>query len=236
MFKVQSNWSIFLLLVAGLSLATGAVFSVMIWMRESSASAPHATRGPSVSEPIPASAAMSTSPSISATAYASPATDPTPSSTTGSVVLELSFPFPKLIIPVLGVRPEQLRDTFNEARSQDRVHSAIDITAPQGTPVVAAADGTIHKLDISDRGGITIYQMSSVEKLVLYYAHLDRYSENLKQGQTVRQGDTIAYVGDTGNAGAGNYHLHFAIWIVTDPNRYWDGASINPYPLLHGKR
>jgi murein DD-endopeptidase MepM/ murein hydrolase activator NlpD len=138
-----------------------------------------------------------------------------------------------LIIPVAGVRPDQLLDTFDDARSEGRVHDAIDIPAPAGTPVLAASDGQILKLFQSERGGTTIYQLSSDKKLVFYYAHLQQYAANITQGMTVRQGDVIAYVGDTGNAGPGNYHLHFSIAIVSDPKRYWEGTNINPYPLLH---
>ena len=137
-----------------------------------------------------------------------------------------------LIVPVAGVRPEQLIDTFDDARSEGRVHDAIDIMAPAGTPVLAATDGKILKLFQSDRGGTTIYQLSTDEKTIYYYAHLQRYADNLTEGNFVRQGATIAYVGDTGNAGAGNYHLHFSISAVSDPKRYWEGTSINPYPLL----
>ena len=137
-----------------------------------------------------------------------------------------------LIIPVAGVRADQLIDTFSAARGEGRVHDAIDIPAPQGTPVLAAANGKIVKLFQSERGGTTIYQLSSDEKFIYYYAHLDRYAEGLSEGQTVTQGETIAYVGDTGNAGAGNYHLHFSIAIVSNPKRYWEGVNINPYPLL----
>ena len=137
-----------------------------------------------------------------------------------------------LIIPVAGVRPDQLRDTFSEARSEGRVHDAIDIAAPRGTPVIAAADGTIVKLFHSERGGTTIYQLSADNKFIYYYAHLDRYAENLNEGHFAKQGETIAYVGDTGNAGAGNYHLHFSIALISDPKRYWEGVNINPYPLL----
>jgi murein DD-endopeptidase MepM/ murein hydrolase activator NlpD len=137
-----------------------------------------------------------------------------------------------LIIPVAGVRPEQLLDTFDDARSEGRVHDAIDIVAPAGTPVLAATDGKILKLFQSERGGTTIYQLSTDEKTIYYYAHLQRYADNLTEGSFVRQGDTIAYVGDTGNAGAGNYHLHFSIAAVSDPKRYWEGTNINPYPLL----
>ncbi len=137
-----------------------------------------------------------------------------------------------LIIPVAGVRPDQLLDTYDDARSEGRVHDAIDIMAPAGTPVLAATNGKILKLFQSERGGTTIYQLSQDEKMIFYYAHLAGYADGLAEGSFVRQGDTIAYVGDTGNAGAGNYHLHFSIALVSDPKRYWEGSNINPYPLL----
>lgn len=138
----------------------------------------------------------------------------------------------ELIIPVAGVKPDQLIDTFDEARTEGRLHDAIDIMAPAGTPVLAATDGKILRLFQSERGGTTIYQLSRDEKTVYYYAHLERYADNLTEGSMVRQGDVIAYVGDTGNAGAGNYHLHFSMAAVSDPKRYWEGTNINPYPLL----
>ena len=139
----------------------------------------------------------------------------------------------KLIIPVAGVRADQLLDTFTAARSEGRVHDAIDIPAPAGTSVLAATDGEIVKLFQSERGGTVIYQLSTNPKVILYYAHLQRYADGLAAGKLVKQGDVIAYVGDTGNAGAGNFHLHFSISIVADPKRYWEGTNINPYPLLH---
>jgi len=138
----------------------------------------------------------------------------------------------KLIIPVAGVGREDLQDTFRDARSQGRVHDAIDIIAPKGTPVIAASDGEIARFFDSERGGVTIYQFSRDKKLVYYYAHLDRRAENLREHDFVRQGTIIGYVGDTGNAVPGNYHLHFAVWIVSDPKRFWEGANINPYSLL----
>ena len=141
----------------------------------------------------------------------------------------------KLIIPVGGVKPDQLLDTFTDSRSEGRVHDAIDIIAPAGTAVLAAADGEIIKLFQSERGGTTIYQLSPDKKLVFYYAHLQRYADGIAVGKFVRQGEVIAFVGDTGNAGAGNYHLHFSISIPPDPKRYWEGQNINPYPLLRGK-
>jgi murein DD-endopeptidase MepM/ murein hydrolase activator NlpD len=138
----------------------------------------------------------------------------------------------RLLVPVAGVLPAQLRDTFNEGRAGGRLHEALDIPAPRGTPVLAAADGRVVKLFVSQRGGLTIYQLGDGGAVVYYYAHLDRYAEGLTAGQCVTQGQVIGYVGDTGNAGAGNYHLHFALWRVSDPRRYWQGVAINPYPLL----
>jgi peptidoglycan LD-endopeptidase LytH len=138
-----------------------------------------------------------------------------------------------LLIPVQGVRSDQLLDTFEDARSEGRLHDAIDIPAAAGTPVLAATDGAILKLFQSERGGTTIYQLSQDRKLVLYYAHLQRFADGLVEGAYVKRGDVIAYVGDTGNAGVGNYHLHFSIAIVADPKRYWEGTNLNPFPLLH---
>jgi murein DD-endopeptidase MepM/ murein hydrolase activator NlpD len=156
--------------------------------------------------------------------------DPTPTAETGNFVGRLN-----LIIPVAGVRPDQLIDTFDDARSEGRVHDALDIMAAAETPVIAAANGKILKLFHSDKGGTTIYQLSANQELVFYYAHLSRYADGLAEGNVVKQGEVIAYVGDTGNAGPGNYHLHFSIAAVTDPKRYWEGTNINPYPLLHDR-
>ena len=153
-------------------------------------------------------------------------------STKGSIFSNNFVGTIKLIIPVTGVRPEQLQDTFTAARSEGRSHDAIDIMAAAGTPVLAASDGEIVRLFQSDRGGTTIYQLSPDKKLVFYYAHLQRYADGLVAGKFARQGEVIGYVGDTGNAGAGNYHLHFSIAVLADPKRYWEGTNINPYPLL----
>lgn len=135
-------------------------------------------------------------------------------------------------MPVMGVSPYQLHDTFYESRTEGRVHHALDIPAPRGTPVLAATSGRIVKQSRSKRGGITIYQLSSDSEIVYYYGHLDRYADSLTEGQIVSQGQVIGYVGATGNAGDGNYHLHFAVWIVSDPKHYWNGIDVNPYPLL----
>jgi len=126
-----------------------------------------------------------------------------------------------------------LHDTFFAARSGGRVHRAIDIMVPHGTPVLAASDGEILRIGRNRLGGKIIYQLSEDKKLVFYYAHLDRYAKGLRVGDYVQQGDVIGYVGNTGNAGPGNYHLHFSILKAgPDPKKAWKGASINPYPIL----
>jgi murein DD-endopeptidase MepM/ murein hydrolase activator NlpD len=137
-----------------------------------------------------------------------------------------------LLIPVASVTASQLHDTFNQARSEGRQHDAIDIVAPQGTPVLAATDGVVIKLFQSDRGGVTLYELDPSGRYVYYYAHLMGYAEGVADGRQLRRGDVIAYVGDTGNAGAGKFHLHFAISKVTSPHQWSGGDPINPYPLL----
>lgn len=137
-----------------------------------------------------------------------------------------------LMIPVVGVKREQLTDTYTAARSENRVHNAIDIMASGGTPVVAASDGEIAKFFDSVKGGTTIYQYSPDKHFIYYYAHLQKRGDNLKEHDFVKQGTVIGYVGDTGNSGAGNFHLHFEVMTISDPKRFFDGTDINPFPLL----
>ncbi|HEX8842831.1 MAG TPA: M23 family metallopeptidase [Sphingomicrobium sp.] len=141
-----------------------------------------------------------------------------------------------LAIPVVGIKPDQLVDTFDAARSQGRRHDAIDIMSAEGTPVIAAADGTIEKLFTSVRGGLTIYERSNDQRWIYYYAHLAAYAPGLAEGQRVKQGQIIARVGHTGDASAAGPHLHFAINQMAPGERWWNGTPINPYPLLAGKK
>jgi len=136
-----------------------------------------------------------------------------------------------IAIPVAGVIPAQLKDSFDEPRS-GHLHHALDILAPRGTAVVAAVDGTIRKLFVSGAGGITIYEFDGDQALVYYYAHLDRYADGVREGMRVRQGDVIGYVGTTGNAPASTPHLHFAIGRLTPAKKWWESEAIDPYPLL----
>src|SRR4030095_7895436 len=226
------RWRTFIVLVIFLGACIATVWFVSRWRKVNRAivsriESPQSS--PAASPEVPVSIESPTpSPSV--------ATSPSPAETSPSPTPQSGFVGTlHLIIPVAGVTKDQLIDTFTDARSEGRVHDAIDIPAPQGTPVLAAADGEIIKLFQSDKGGTTIYQLSADKKLIFYYAHLQGYRDGLSEGQFVRQGEVIGFVGHTGNAGPGNYHLHFSIAIANDPKRYWEGTNINPYPLLGGR-
>jgi murein DD-endopeptidase MepM/ murein hydrolase activator NlpD len=143
-----------------------------------------------------------------------------------------------LAIPVAGVKAKQLSDTFTQARAGGaRVHDAIDIMADEGTPVIAAADGTVEKLFFSDGGGgITAYVRSPDGRWTYYYAHLQGYAPGLAEGQKVKRGQLIGRVGHTGNANSTGPHLHFAINRMRAGEKWYQGSPVNPYPLLAGKR
>ncbi|WP_425477811.1 M23 family metallopeptidase [Luteimonas arsenica] len=137
-----------------------------------------------------------------------------------------------LLVPVQGIAPSQLSSTFDDDRGEGRVHEALDIMAPAGTPVLAVADGHVEKLFDSDRGGLTIYQFEPGGEYAYYYAHLERYAPGLEEQQQVRRGEVIGYVGSTGNADPAAPHLHFAIFLLGPEKRWWEGTAIDPYPLL----
>jgi len=140
-----------------------------------------------------------------------------------------------LALPVAGVLPGGLIDTFTQARGDGRPHDAIDIMAARGTPVLAAAEGRVEKLHFSNGGGgITAYVRSPDGAWVYYYAHLDRYAPGLAEGRQLRRGDLIGFVGSTGNASPDGPHLHFAIKAMASGQRWWEGIPVNPYPLLTG--
>ncbi|MEO7504550.1 MAG: M23 family metallopeptidase [Sphingomicrobium sp.] len=142
-----------------------------------------------------------------------------------------------LAIPVPGVKASALTDTFTQARAGGaRVHDAIDIMAAEGSPVVAAAPGTVEKLFFSNGGGgITAYVRSDDGLWNYYYAHLSAYAPGLTEGQHVLRGAPVGYVGHTGDANAASPHLHFAINRMGPGEKWWQGTPINPYPLLAGK-
>jgi murein DD-endopeptidase MepM/ murein hydrolase activator NlpD len=147
-----------------------------------------------------------------------------------------ALPTAALIVPVAGVDVAALRSNWGEARGGGaRGHQGLDVMAPMATPVIAAADGIVEKLYFSKGGGgITLYQRSADGGWMFYYAHLRGYAPGIAEGRAVRAGETLAYVGDTGNAGAGNTHLHFGVARMAPGEGWWQGTPVDPYPLLAG--
>ena len=141
-----------------------------------------------------------------------------------------------LAIPVPAINAGQLTDTFTAARGGGlRTHDAIDIMAPDGTPIIATAPGTIEKLFYSNGGGgLTIYQRSDDGGWTFYYAHLSAYVVGLHDGQRVKRGEVIGFVGHSGDASPDGPHLHFAINRMAPGDKWYQGAAVNPYPLLAG--
>ncbi len=133
-----------------------------------------------------------------------------------------------LLIPVDGIPASALVSSFADARGS-RKHEAIDILAARGTRVLAVEDGKIAKLFTSDAGGLTIYEFDPTDRFVYYYAHLDGYAWGLKEGDHVKRGDVIGYVGTTGNAPETTPHLHFAISKLDADRRWWGGTALDPY-------
>jgi murein DD-endopeptidase MepM/ murein hydrolase activator NlpD len=135
------------------------------------------------------------------------------------------------MIPVAGVTWSELRDTFHEMRGT-RVHNALDIMAPRGTVILAADAGTLLKLHNSVGGGLTAYASDPTNRFIYLYGHLDAYNPSMREGQTLKKGDTIGYVGSTGNAAAAGPHLHFAIARSDNMSKWWQGTPIDPRPVL----
>ena len=188
-----------------------------------------AQRGPALS-PLPTIPFPTRGPTVAANA-GPPATPPLPDP--ASALAEFTLAGEPLRMPVQGARTADFKDDFADARGGGaRRHEAIDIHAPRGTPVVAAVDGRVVKLFNSRQGGLTVYEFDTGEAYAYYYAHLDRYAETLKEGDAVRRGDRLGYVGTTGDAAPDAPHLHFAIYRLGPEKHWWQGLPIDPYPFL----
>jgi murein DD-endopeptidase MepM/ murein hydrolase activator NlpD len=173
-----------------------------------------------------------------------PATDSSagvvPTATVSAVPIPVPDPGPavavpgspaRLLIPVTGYQAASLRDMFNEVRGNRR-HEAIDLMAARGTAVIATDDGVVKKLFTSKPGGLTVYQFDRSETWCYYYAHLDGYATGLHEGQLLRRGELVGYVGTTGNAPKDAPHLHFAVIRLEPDKRWWKGSYVDPYPLF----
>jgi peptidoglycan LD-endopeptidase LytH len=191
-------------------------------MADSSSAAVRATQ--------PVSATPRTPPALAADTLLAPAAsdDSNAVRPTAAELTELSA---ALIVPVAGVLPKDLLDTFDEPRGTRR-HNALDIPAPRGTPVLSATDGRLERMFTSEAGGLMVYASDPTGRFVLMYAHLDRYADGLSDGMPLRRGDTIGYVGTTGNAPPEVPHLHFGIARTNNVGRWWTGTPVDPRPLL----
>lgn len=127
-----------------------------------------------------------------------------------------------LPVPVQGVAPGQLADTWGAARSEGRSHEGIDIFAPRGTPVVAATRGVVIKRGENRLGGRIVTVMGPGRQFH-YYAHLDDWGA-VEKSDWVEAGTVLGYVGTSGNARNTPPHLHYGIYTPT--------GAINPHPLL----
>jgi murein DD-endopeptidase MepM/ murein hydrolase activator NlpD len=133
-----------------------------------------------------------------------------------------------LMVPVEGISPDKVPDSFNEPRADGRTHRATDILAPRETPVVAAIAGEVLRLSQNTAGGFTAYLLDEDRRYVYYYAHLAYYSQQITAGLKVPQGFVIGYVGTSGNAPPDTPHLHFQV-MRFDPARHdwWNGTPVD---------
>ncbi|MEM8930427.1 MAG: M23 family metallopeptidase [Acidobacteriota bacterium] len=138
----------------------------------------------------------------------------------------------RLTLPVQGVEPTALYDSFYDPRSGGRTHHAIDISAPRGTPVVAVEAGRVTRLFESRLGGIALDLVDATGTYLYYYAHLDGYAPGLRAGDAVARGQILGHVGTTGNAPVNVPHLHFAIRILPPDGSRSRGPAVNPYEVL----
>jgi murein DD-endopeptidase MepM/ murein hydrolase activator NlpD len=119
-------------------------------------------------------------------------------------------------------------DNFGDPRSGGRRHEGIDLLATQGQPVYAVADGVLsEQTNVSSPLAGNSWGLTAVGGTYYFYAHLSAFAPGLTKGSTVARGDVIGFVGDTGNPGPGNYHLHFEVH-PAGPRT----PAVDPFPLL----
>ncbi|MFD2515108.1 peptidoglycan DD-metalloendopeptidase family protein [Pontibacter locisalis] len=132
---------------------------------------------------------------------------------------------PTLAFPVAGKSSRNIASVWGDSRDGGaRRHEGIDVFAPRGTPALASAEGLVTRVSTTPRGGKVVWVSDFNRRQNLYYAHLD--SQLVSPGQRVQPGDTIGFIGNTGNAKTTKPHLHFGIY------RSGRGAT-NPYPYVH---
>jgi len=130
---------------------------------------------------------------------------------------------PRLPMPVAGVRPIQVADTFGAPRSGRRHHEGVDIFAPRRTPVLSTTEGLVFSYGEDRLGGRTVRVLGPGAQWH-YYAHLETYGL-LKEGQRIPAGYVLGTVGDSGNARGTPTHLHYGTY-------GYFGQAVNPWPRL----
>ena len=140
------------------------------------------------------------------------------------------------IIPVAGVALKDLTDSFDDARGGgSRKHQALDIMTARNTPVLSALPGVLLKFHNSVAGGLTIYASDPSNRYVFMYGHLDSYRPGLKEGDALRKGEIIGFVGSTGDASPNAPHLHIAITRNDNVKEWWKGTPLNPFLVFRSK-
>ena len=133
-----------------------------------------------------------------------------------------------LLLPLPDISVADLHDSFENLRGGGlRRHFAIDIGAPKGTPILAVDDGVVLDMKNGGDGGIALFASDASGQFIYYYAHLMKYHPRMERGLTLMRGDTIGYVGTSGNA-TNRPHLHFSILLSSGLARWSSGTPINP--------
>lgn len=140
-------------------------------------------------------------------------------SQSGSIMFPMD-PMPKCFLS---------KTSFGQSRSDGRVHEGIDLMASLGQAVYAVDNGVLWRQAVDGQPNATLsgnaWYVRLPDLTYYFYGHLSAFAPGLKLGDSVTRGQLIGYVGDTGNPGPGNYHLHFEV----HPK---GGSAVNPYPLL----
>ncbi len=141
--------------------------------------------------------------------------------------LSLKDPPSHIAMPVMGIKKQQVANTWHARRGADRLHEGQDIFAPRGTPIYSAAEGYVYRVGENRLGGQTVSVIGSGGR-VYYYAHLDSFAPGLSAGDFVTPESVLGYVGTTGNAQGTPPHLHFGVYTAS--------GAINPLPLLTDRK
>jgi hypothetical protein len=135
------------------------------------------------------------------------------------------------VFPVYG--PHSFGDTFGAFRGDvpGNWHHGDDIFAPLGAPILACADGTVFSVGWNNVGGNRLW-LRDGQGNEFYYAHLSAYSPSARDGNRVKAGEVVGFVGNTGDAEGTPYHLHFEVHPVSYLALGYDGA-VDPTPYLN---